>query len=141
MPSWLIFAIGSAFFAAITTILAKIGIKGIDSNLATAIRTVVITVFAWGLVFLQGTTKDLAKIDRFSLLFLVLSGVATGLSWLCYFKALQIGDVAKVAPVDKLSLVLAMVMALVFLQEKITLTTWLGGGLIAAGVLVISLAH
>lgn len=141
MPSWLIFAFGSAFFAALTTILAKVGIKGIDSNLATAVRTVVITVFAWGLVFLQGTTKDILKIDRFSLLFLVLSGIATGLSWLCYFKALQIGEVAKVSPVDKLSLVLAMVMALVFLHEKISVATWLGGGLIAAGVLVISLAH
>lgn len=141
MQSWLLFAFGSAFFAALTTILAKIGIKGIDSNLATAVRTVVITVFAWGLVLLQGTGKDLAKIDRFSLLFLVLSGIATGLSWLCYFKALQIGDVAKVSPVDKLSLVLAMVMALLFLHEKISAATWVGGGLIAAGVLVISLAH
>lgn len=141
MQSWLVFALGSAFFAALTTILAKIGIKGIDSNLATAIRTVVITVFAWGLVLLQGAGRDLSKIDRFSLLFLVLSGIATGLSWLCYFKALQIGDVAKVSPVDKLSLVLAMVMALIFLHEKISTATWIGGGLIAAGVLVISLAH
>jgi transporter family protein len=140
MPSWLIPALLSAIFAAATSILAKIGIKDVDSNLATAIRTVVITVFAWGIVWAQGTVKEIGVLSRTTIVFLVLSGIATGLSWLFYFRALQLGPASKVVPVDKLSLVLAVIMAIVFLKEKLTLGTALGSVLIAAGVLVMAMA-
>ena len=136
---WLLFAILSAVFAAATSILAKIGIKGVDSNLATAIRTVVILVFAWGIVIAQGTIKQLSQLNRTTWIFLVLSGLATGLSWLFYFRALQIGEASKVVPVDKLSLVLAVVMAVVFLQEKLTAASAVGSILITIGVLVMAL--
>lgn len=137
--SWILFAILSALFAAATSILAKIGIKGVDSNLATAIRTVVITVFAWGIVIAQGTAKNIHNLSRTTWIFLGLSGLATGLSWLFYFRALQMGPASKVVPIDKLSLVLAVVMASIFLQEKISVATTLGTGLITLGVLVMTL--
>lgn len=137
--SWILFAILSALFAAATSILAKIGIKGVDSNLATAIRTVVITVFAWGIVIAQGTAKNIHNLSRTTWIFLGLSGLATGLSWLFYFRALQMGPASKVVPIDKLSLVLAVVMAGIFLQEKISVATTLGTGLITLGVLVMTL--
>lgn len=112
--SWFIFALLSAFFAALTAILAKIGIKNVDSNLATAIRTVVILFFAWGIVLFQGTFKQFSSISRYSLIFLILSGIATGLSWLFYFKALQMGKASQVSPIDKLSLVITIMLALLF---------------------------
>ena len=116
--SWFVFALLSAVFAALTAILAKIGIKGVDSNLATAIRTVVILLFAWGIVMVQGTWRQLGAISQFSLVFLVLSGLATGLSWLFYFRALQLGNASQVAPVDKLSLAITVVLAMIILHEK-----------------------
>src|SRR3989339_615691 len=124
--TWLFYALMSALFAALTAILAKIGIKGVDSNLATAIRTIFIMFFAWGLVFYQNTYRQVSSLSKVSLVFLVLSAVATCLSWLFYFKALQIGDASKVAPVDKLSLVLTIILAGLFLKEKITVATALG---------------
>ena len=139
MNGWLFFALLSAVFAAATSILAKIGIKGVDSNLATAIRTVVILVFAWGIVLFQGTIKELSGLSRTTWIFLVLSGLATGLSWLFYFRALQLGEASKVVPIDKLSLVLAVIMAVVFLQEKLTIATVVGSGLITIGVLIVAL--
>lgn len=138
--NWLLFAFLSAFFAAITAILAKIGIKNVNSNLATAVRTVVILIFAWGIVFAQGTFKELGSISRFSLLFLVLSGIATGLSWLFYFRALQLGQASHVAPIDKLSLVLTIILAAVFLKEKLTFPIGLGALLMSAGAIIIALA-
>ncbi len=137
--SWLLFAIISAVFAAATSILAKVGIKGVDSNLATAIRTVVITVFAWGIVWAQGTVRQVTTLSRTTIIFLVLSGLATGLSWLFYFRALQLGEASKVVPIDKLSLVLAVIMAGVFLHEKLTLPTIVGSSLITVGVLIMAL--
>lgn len=139
MPTWLIPALLSAVFAAATSILAKIGIKDVDSNLATAIRTIVITVFAWGIVLMQGTAKQIPGLSRVTIIFLVLSGIATGLSWLFYFRALQLGPASKVVPIDKLSLVLAVIMAVVLLREKLTLGTTLGSILIAAGVLIMAM--
>lgn len=139
MNGWLFFALLSAVFAAATSILAKIGIKGVDSNLATAIRTVVILVFAWGIVLFQGTIKQLGDLSRTTWIFLILSGLATGLSWLFYFRALQLGEASKVVPIDKLSLVLAVIMAVVFLQEKLTVATVVGSGLITIGVLIVAL--
>lgn len=136
---WILFAVLSAIFAAATSILAKIGIKGVDSNLATAIRTVVITVFAWGIVMAQGTAKDLFVLSKTTWIFLGLSGLATGLSWLFYFRALQLGEASKVVPIDKLSLVLAVIMAAIFLHEKLTFATVVGSVLITAGVLVMTL--
>jgi len=124
--NWFIFALLSAFFAALTAILAKIGIKNVDSNLATAIRTVVILLFAWGVVFTQGSFKQISSITNFSLLFLVLSGIATGLSWLFYFRALQLGQASQVAPIDKLSLALTVVLAVIFLHEKTNLSVITG---------------
>src|SRR3990167_4743205 len=124
--SWLIFALLSAFFAALTAILAKIGIKDVNSNLATAIRTIVIVTFAWGIVFFQGTWKQIGSISRFSLLFLVLSGIATGLSWLFYFRALQLGNASQVSPIDKLSLALTVILAVLFLREKVNFSIILG---------------
>jgi transporter family protein len=139
MQQWILFAILSAVFAAATSILAKIGIKGIDSNLATAIRTIIITIFAWGIVWVQGTISQVGTLSKTAWIFLILSGLATGLSWLFYFRALQLGEASKVVPIDKLSLVLAVVMAAVFLHEKLTLPTIVGSTLITTGVLVMTL--
>ena len=130
---WLPFAIGSSVFAALTSILAKIGIEGVNSNLATAIRTMVVVVTAWGMVFLTGSQSGLSEISRKSWVFLVLSGLATGASWLCYFKALQLGDVNKVVPIDKSSTVLTILLAAIFLQEGVSLTKGIGVVLIAVG--------
>jgi bacterial/archaeal transporter family protein len=135
--SWLIFAILSAFFAALTTIFAKVGVEGVNSNLATAIRTVVILAIAWGLVFAEGTFQGLFELNRKSLLFLVLSGMATGLSWLCYFRALQLGPASLVAPIDKSGLVLISLFAVLFLGEPLTVKMVLGTGLILIGTLVL----
>jgi len=139
MPTWLIYAFLSAVFAATTSILAKIGIAGVDSNLATAIRTIVILFFAWMLVAYQGHLKDVTTLNRTNLIFLVLSGLATGLSWLFYFKALQVGEVSKVVPIDKLSLVLAIIIAATFLKEKVSLLGWLGVALVSLGTLLTTL--
>ena len=117
---WFVFALLSAVFAALTSILAKIGIAGVNSNLATAIRTMVVLVMAWGMVFLTNTQGGIAVISKKSWLFLILSGLATGASWLCYYRALQIGDASKVVPIDKLSVVITLVLAFVFLHEKFT---------------------
>ena len=137
--SWVVFAVGSAVFAALTSILAKIGIEGINSNLATAVRTAVVLVMAWGIVFLTGAQSGLKDISRRSMLFLVLSGLATGLSWLCYYHAIQLGPVSKVAPIDKFSVVLTIVLAFAFLHEKADAKTIAGGALITAGTLVLIL--
>src|SRR3989344_4862515 len=137
--SWIVFALLSALFAAFTAILAKIGIKGVDSNLATAIRTIVIIIFAWGIVFFQGTWKQVGSISQFSLIFLVLSGIATGLSWLFYFKALSIGNASQVAPIDKLSLVMTIILAIFILKEKATPQVIIGSILMTLGAIVISI--
>ena len=134
---WLIYALLSAVFAALTAILAKIGIKNIDSNLATAIRTVVILFFAWGIVLVQGTYKQIPLISKFSLLFLILSALATGISWLFYFKALQVGNASQVAPIDKLSLAITVILAVLLLKEKVTLTIILGTLFMVAGALLV----
>jgi transporter family protein len=134
---WIIFALLSAFFAALTSILAKIGIQNVDSNLATAVRTVVVLVMAWGIVFVTGKNSEILNIGHKSLLFLVLSGIATGLSWLCYYRALQIGEASKVMPVDKFSLVIGMIMAFIILKETITAKTIIGGVLITIGTFVL----
>jgi transporter family protein len=133
---WLIFAILSAVFAALTSILAKVGIDGVNSNLATAIRTVVVVVMAWGMVFLTSAQNGLSDISRKSWLFLILSGLATGASWLCYYKALQMGDASKVVPIDKMSVVITLVLAFVFLHEEFTPKSLIGCILIAVGTLV-----
>ena len=132
---WFWFALGSAVFAALTSILAKIGIEGVNSNLATAIRTVVVVVMAWGMVFLTNTQGGLASISRTSWIFLTWSGLATGASWLCYYKALQIGEASKVVPVDKLSVIITLVLAFVFLHEQFTMKSLIGCVLIGAGTL------
>lgn len=136
---WFLFALGSAVFAALTSILAKIGIGGVVSNLATAIRTAVVLILAWGMVFLTNEQGGLVGISRKSWLFLILSGLATGASWLCYYRALQIGDVSKVVPVDKLSTVITLVLAFALLGEKFTWKSALGAVLITAGTLVMIL--
>jgi transporter family protein len=136
---WLVFALLSAVFAAITAILAKIGVEGVNSNLATAIRTVIITVFAWSIVFFQKGFDGLGTISRRTMMFLVLSGLATGLSWIFYFRALQLGNASKVVPIDKLSLVLTIIFAALFLSEKVTLTMVLGGVLMSVGAIMIAL--
>lgn len=136
---WFIFALLSAVFAALTSILAKVGIDGVNSNLATAIRTMVVVVMAWGMVFLTNTQGGILEISRKSWLFLILSGLATGASWLCYYRAIQIGEVSKVVPIDKLSVVITLVMAAVFLHEKLTPKSVLGCILIGAGTLVMVL--
>ena len=136
---WFIFALLSAVFAALTSILAKVGIDGVNSNLATAIRTMVVVVMAWGMVFLTNTQGGISEISRKSWLFLILSGLATGASWLCYYRAIQIGEVSKVVPIDKLSVVITLVMAAVFLHEKFTPKSVLGCILIGAGTLVMVL--
>lgn len=133
---WFLFAFLSALFAALTSILAKVGIDGVNSNLATAIRTVVVVVMAWGMVFLTHAQNGLGEIGRKSWCFLILSGLATGASWLCYYRALQIGDASKVVPIDKLSVVLTLVLAFVFLHEEFTAKSLIGCILIAAGTLV-----
>ena len=136
---WLFFAILSSVFAALTTLLAKAGIQGVNSHLATAIRTMVVVVMAWGMVFLTNAQKGIGQISQKSWLFLILSGVATGISWLCYYRALQLGDVSRVASVDKLSVVITVLLAVVFLHEQFTLKSLLGCGLIAAGTLIMVL--
>ena len=133
---WFIYAILSAVFAALTSILAKIGIDGVNSNLATAIRTVVVVAMSWGMVFLTDAQGGISSISNKSWLFLVLSGLATGASWLCYYKALQIGEASKVVPVDKLSVVITLVLAFVFLHEKFTIKSIIGCALIGIGTLV-----
>ena len=133
---WFWLALGSAVFAALTSILAKIGIEGVGSNLATAIRTMVVVVMAWGMVFLTQQQTGIMSISRKSWLFLILSGLATGASWLCYYKALQIGDASKVVPVDKLSVVITLVLAFVFLHEEFTIKSVAGCLLIGAGTLL-----
>ncbi len=134
--TWVIYAILSAFFASLVAIFGKIGIKGVDSNLAVAIRTVIIVFFAWGIVLIQGTANQLLKISKHSYIFIVLSAIATGLSWLFYYKALQMGEASRVAPIDKLSLALTIFLAFIFLGETPTLGNVLGGLLVVAGVLV-----
>lgn len=136
---WFIFAILSAVFAALTSILAKIGIEGVNSNLATAIRTVVVVFMAWGMVFLTHGQKGLFEIGKKSWIFLILSGFATGASWLCYYRALQMGDVSKVAPIDKLSVVITMALAFIFLHETFTVKSLIGCVLIGVGTLVMVL--
>ena len=136
--NWAFYALLSALFAAATAILAKIGVKDIDSNLATAIRTVVIIIFAFAIVWYQGTIKQLPSISRYTLVFLILSGIATGLSWLFYFKALQLGQANQVAPIDKLSLVFTILLAALFLGEKLTLPILAGGTLMTVGALFIT---
>ena len=138
--SWVFFALISALFAALTSILAKIGIKDVNSNLATAIRTLVIVVFAWGIVFFQGVHKDLTNISRFSIIFLILSGIATGMSWLFYFRALQLGEASKVVPIDKLSLVITLILAFIILKEKVSLSVILGATLMSLGAVIIALS-
>lgn len=136
---WMILAILSAVFAALTSILAKVGIEGVSSNLATAIRTCVVLAMAWGMVFLTGGQGGIASISRKSWIFLILSGLATGASWLCYYKALQLGDASKVVPIDKMSVVITLILAFVFLHEKVTLKSVLGCVLIAGGTLLMVL--
>ena len=136
---WVVYALLSALFAASTSILAKIGIHGVDSNLATAIRTVVVLVMAWGLVFMTGVQKQISNIGARSWLFLVLSGIATGLSWLFYYQALQMGDASRVVPIDKSSVVISMVLAFVVLKEQLTWQSIVGGLLITAGTFVLIL--
>lgn len=133
---WFIFALLSAVFAALTSILAKIGIEGVNSNLATAIRTVVVVVMAWGMVFLTHTQNGISGISKKSWIFLILSGLATGASWLCYYKALQLGEASKVVPVDKLSVVITLALAFLFLHEQFTVKSLLGCVLISAGTFV-----
>ena len=136
---WFVFAVLSAIFAAITSILAKIGIEGVNSNLATAIRTVVVVLMAWGIVALTNAQSGIAEISTRSWIFLTLSGLATGASWLCYFKALQLGDASKVVSVDKFSIVITLVMAAVFLHEQFTVKTIIGSVLITLGTFVMIL--
>ena len=136
---WFVFALLSAVFAALTSILAKVGIDGVNSNLATAVRTIVVVIMAWGMVFLTNAQGGLASISKKSWLFLILSGLATGASWLCYYRALQIGDASKVVPVDKLSVVITLVLAFVFLHERFTVKSLAGCALITAGTLLMVL--
>lgn len=136
---WVLFALLSAFFAALTSILAKMGMDGLNSNLATAIRTVVVLLMAWGLVFLTGAQDGIRDITGRGWLFLVLSGVATGLSWLFYYKALQLGEASKVVPIDKFSVVISMVLAFILLKEAITVKTLVGGLFITVGTFILIL--
>jgi len=136
---WFVLALGSSVFAALTSILAKIGIEGVNSNLATAIRTCVVVLLSWGMVFLTNAQSGIGEISRRSWLFLILSGLATGASWLCYYKALQIGEASKVVPVDKLSVVITMILAAVVLGEQFTAKSVLGCVLIGAGTLLMVL--
>lgn len=136
---WFMFALLSAIFASLTSILAKIGIDGVNSNLATAIRTVVVVMMAWGMVFLTHTQSGLSEISRKSWVFLILSGLATGASWLCYYRALQMGEASKVVPIDKLSVVITLALAFIFLHEKFTMKSLIGCILIGVGTLVMVL--
>ncbi|MDR2176930.1 MAG: EamA family transporter [Treponema sp.] len=134
---WIVYALLSAFFAALTSILAKIGIENINSNLATAIRTAIVLIMSWTIVFINGKHNDIVNIGHKNLLFLILSGMATGLSWLCYYRALQIGEASKVIPIDKFSLVIGMILAFIVLKETITIKTIIGGALITMGTFVL----
>ena len=136
---WFVLALLSAIFAALTSILAKVGIEGVNSNLATAIRTVVVVVMAWGRVFLTNSQNGIAEISKRSWLFIILSGLATGASWLCYYRALQLGDASKVVPIDKLSVVITLVLAFVFLHEQFTTKSLIGCILIGMGTMVMVL--
>ena len=136
---WLFFALGSSVFAALTSILAKIGIEGVNSNLATAIRTVVVLIMSWGMVFVTNSLSGIGEISKRSWLFLILSGLATGASWLCYYKALQVGEASKVVPVDKLSVVITMILAALILHEQFTPKSIFGCILIAGGTLLMVL--
>ena len=136
---WFTFALASSIFAALTSILAKIGIEGVNSTLATAVRTFVVLVMSWGMVFITNTQGGLWEISRRSWIFLILSGIATGASWLCYYRALQIGEASKVVPIDKLSIVITMVLAAVILHEQFTVKSIAGCGLIAIGTLLMVL--
>ena len=136
---WFVFALLSAVFAALTSILAKVGIEGVDSNLATALRTSVVLLMSWGMVFLTGAQGGISQINIKSWLFLILSGLATGTSWLCYYRALQMGTVSKVVPIDKLSVVFTLILAFIFLHEKLTVKSAIGAVLITAGTLVMVL--
>ena len=136
---WFVFAILSAIFAALTSILAKIGIEGVNSNLATAVRTIVVVLMAWFMVFITGNQIGIVDISKKSWIFLILSGLATGASWLCYYKALQLGEASKVVPIDKLSIVITIVLAFIFLGEQITLKTLIGCCLIVTGTFIMIL--
>ena len=136
---WAVYAVGSAVFAALTSILAKIGIENVNSNLATAIRTVVVLLLAWGMVFLTGSQHGIRDISQRSMLCLLLSGLATGASWMCYYKAIQIGEVSKVVPIDKFSLVITIVMAFIFLHEAVSVKSVIGAVLITGGTLLMVL--
>ena len=136
---WFVFAILSAIFATLTSILAKIGIEGVNSNLATAVRTIVVVLMAWFMVFITGNQNGIVDISKKSWIFLILSGLATGASWLCYYKALQLGEVSKVVPIDKLSIVITIVLAFIFLGEQITLKTLIGCCLIVTGTFIMIL--
>ena len=136
---WWVLALGSAVFAALTTILAKIGVSGVNSTLATAIRTAVVLAMSWGMVFISGAQQGIGEISRRSWLFLILSGLATGASWLCYYKALQMGDVSKVAPLDKLSVTFTLILSFIFLHEQFTAKSLVGALLITAGTLAMVL--
>ncbi len=136
---WKLFAVLSAVFAALTSILAKIGIKGVDSNLATAIRTIVVVILAWGIVFATGVHSEVKSLTKQNWIFLILSGIATGLSWIFYYRAISIGDVSKVAPIDKSSIVLTLILAALILGEQLNAKTLLAGGLITAGTFVMLL--
>ena len=136
---WLLFALLSAVFAALTSILAKVGIEGVDSNLATALRTSVVLLMSWGMVFLTNAQGGISQISIKSWLFLILSGLATGISWLCYYRALQLGTVSRVVPIDKLSVVFTLILAFIFLHEKFTVKSAVGAVLITAGTLVMVL--
>ncbi|MCR4734102.1 MAG: EamA family transporter [Treponema sp.] len=136
---WLLFAILSSIFAALTSILAKVGIEGVNSTLATALRTAVVLIMSWGMVFLTNAQKGIGQISQKSWLFLILSGLATGASWLCYYKALQMGEASKVVPIDKLSVVITLVLAFIFLHEQVTIKSIMGCLLIGAGTLLMVL--
>ena len=136
---WWVYAVLSAVFAAITSILAKVGIDGVNSNLATAVRTVVVVLMAWGMVFLTNAQNGITEISKKSWIFLILSGLATGASWLCYYKALQMGEASKVVPIDKMSVVITLILAFVFLHEQFTVKSVIGCILITAGTLFMAL--
>ena len=136
---WFVFAILSAIFATLTSILAKIGIEGVNSNLATAVRTIVVVLMAWFMVFITGNQNGIVDISKKSWIFLILSGLATGASWLCYYKALQLGEATKVVPIDKLSIVITIILAFIFLGEQITLKTLIGCCLIVTGTFIMIL--
>ena len=134
---WWIYALLSAFFASLVAVFAKVGIKGVDSDLATAIRTVIILIIVWGIVFAKGASDKLLQLTRTNWIFLILSGAATGLSWLFYFRALQLGEVSKVAPIDKLSVALAIILSIIFLHEKLTWQEGVGAAMILGGTLLL----